>query len=66
MSYIEHTSPLSVDDSPAVITQAEWNLVKSQVQEVHTMLTDFTQMLEQIGKNPMLRTMVPGGLFGKK
>jgi hypothetical protein len=63
MSYIEHSQlPAETIEVPA----DEWNLVKTQVQEMHTMLTDFTQMLEQIGKNPMLRTMVPGGLFGKK
>jgi len=66
MSYVEHSETVKSESAPAEITQGEWNLIKAQIQEVHTMLTDFTQMLEQIGKNPMLRTMVPGGLFGKK
>lgn len=36
-----------------------------KVDEIHEMLTKFTEALEKLGKNPMLRAMVPPGVLPK-
>lgn len=51
------------DDAPverlAEITQSEWDLVKQQIAEIHTVLKDIGQSV-----GPMVQRMQSGGIMG--
>lgn len=34
-----------------------------KIDEMHTLLKEFKEMIESLGKNPMLRAMVPPGVL---
>lgn len=57
---ITYTDDLPVEQTiPAVITQAEWDAVRKQVADIHSVMKSLG---EQVG--PMVEKMQSGGIFG--
>lgn len=56
---------MSETNNGVVVADERLNDIERKVNEIHLMLSQFGQLIESLGSNPMIKAMLPPGVLGK-